>query len=182
MRTSSANPDKLDRAAAAVPAGLGALLTRAPSTVQEAIAGFERQAQEPRLVEVDRAAIVAGVFAAVREGHRIDRRLIELAAAFRTADTAGHTHAPVGPDGVITRYDRDIAELLVRWSGFEEAPWFRDHSWLDGEREVRGPSDRWYRLSPTPPPGAEPLTRLEGVFDLGNPEHGKNLGPPYSSA
>jgi hypothetical protein len=159
-RTASANPDKLDDAAEAVPAEVTDVLARAagPQGLAASISEFNRASQSPQRITVP-ADLSGPLSAAVATGAEIDAQLGRVAAAFRAA--GNRPFGPGRPPGLLVLPDAALASRLET-----SRPRFR--SGPAGGYQVLGPNGQWYRVSAVPPLGAAPLARREGTYDFGN--------------
>ncbi|MGH9211406.1 MAG: hypothetical protein ACRD2C_12105 [Acidimicrobiales bacterium] len=187
----SANPDKLDDAAVAVPVEVRNALAAAVGQhgLAERIAAFNRASQQPDRLTVQPDLHTGPLSAAVATGNTIDSRLTQVARAFRSA---GERYVgPAGPGypaaGLYVLPESNLASMLGSFM-----PQFRA---ADGGYEVRGPDGQWYLVRTVPPPGAPALARTESTVDLGNPHlwlgiavagqiglSGSALDPPFRSA
>jgi hypothetical protein len=166
--TASADPDKLDVAAEAVPVEVRDRLSLASTALDDAIARFQRGTQSPERVTVS-TDLPSGLATTVQAGGELDGRLARAAVAFRRAgaDTPPGFVGPGVPGGVVYLDDDALRVAL--------APPDLETSSLQFNRRPDGTltvtqGGQEYVVVDAPPPGTLPTAVSEGVVDLGNPD------------
>lgn len=183
MGTASADPERLEDAAAAVPAEVKDALEQAVvrGGLASKVDDFARQRQHPLRLGLSGEALVGALATARSTGNELDTRLVRIAAEFRRA--GGYGRNPEGPQDRVappantyqhTMYMDDAAlQAGVDQWGLGQGPEFRQDD--DGRFRVLGPDGRWYLVVTSPPPGAPLLGRTQGTNDFTNPDSGAVL-------
>jgi hypothetical protein len=186
MGMASADPQKLEDAAAAVPAVVTQALEQAVTHggLAAKINQFAQYTQDPFRVRVDSGELVGALASASTKGNELDNRLVRIAAEFRRA--GGSRPVPWGWQGPVvpgasavspapnTRYMDDAA---LR-GGLNE--WGRNHGLQfrkreDEKVEMRGPDGNPYLVVGSPPQGTPPVGSNEGAIDFTNPVAGVSI-------
>lgn len=174
MATASANPTKLEQAAAMVPAEVKGALEAAVTYghLASKFDQFTSAAQEPVRLRVDREAHVGALATARSIGNEIDTRLVRIASEFRVAGgTPGHPIFPPSTSTLVVD-EAKVGAGLNQW-GLAQGPEFRQRG--DGKFEMLGPDGSWYVVSASPPIGAPALGTSEGTIDFENPQAGVEI-------
>jgi hypothetical protein len=199
MATASADPAKLEKAAAAVPAEVKDALEQAVvhGNLASEIARFTSAPQNPLRLSISAEGLVGALATARSTGNELDARLVQIAAEFRRAggERAGvpwgwqgpvapgaPASGPGDPAGTVYVDDAALQAALAKWAhpgpmvgaGALSGP-STIRRRADGRTEIRGPDGAWYIVSATPPPGTTPLGRYQTTVDFTNPSAGVGI-------